>query len=423
MKAHIHPGVLKGRVEAVMPSKSQSHRALICAFLAEQPTVIRNIRFSADAERTCDCLEALGARFEREETAVTVFPGRKAPERPLDCGESGSTLRFLLPLAAALGNPVSFTGQGKLAQRPLSSLWEEMTGHGCVLSAQGSFPLTCEGQLQPGIYRIAGNVSSQFVTGLLMALPLLEEDSELRVTGTLESRPYVEMTLETLARFGIRIEETAEGFRIPGGQRYRSPGEMVLEGDWSGAAFWLAAGALSGEGVACAGMNLSSAQGDRAIVELLRAFGAEVTEAGDTVSVRRGSEPMRGIDIDLRNIPDLAPALAAVAAYAEGETRIGPVARLRMKESDRVASVIEMIRGLGGRAEERDGELVIAGTGRLPGGRVRSFRDHRIAMAAAVAASAAGGDTEILEAEAVSKSYPGFFGVFRDLGGRMEEEE
>ena len=423
MKAHIHPAALKGRVEAVMPSKSQSHRALICAFLAQEPTTIHNIRFSADAERTCDCLAAMGGRFERAGNSVTVFPGRQAPDRPLDCGESGSTLRFLLPLAAALGNPVAFTGQGKLAQRPLSPLWEEMTTHGCLLSPQGRFPLTCSGKLQPGVYRIAGNVSSQFVTGLLMALPLLSGDSEVRVEGTLESRPYVEMTLETLRRFQVSVEETEAGFRIPGNQRFRTPGEITLEGDWSGAAFWLTAGALSGEGVTCAGMNLSSAQGDREIVRLLRAFGAEVAEAGDTVSVRQGAGPLRGIGIDLRSIPDLAPILAVAAACAEGETRIGPVARLRMKESDRVASVIAMIRGLGGTAEERDGDLVITGAGRLRGGQVNSFRDHRIAMAAAIAGSFAEGETEILDAEAVSKSYPGFFEVYRSLGGLAEEEE
>ena len=421
MIARIHPAALRGTVETVMPSKSQSHRALICAFLAEEPTRIRGIRFSDDAEKTCGCLTAMGGRFERDGNAVTVIPGRKAPDGPLDCGESGSTLRFLLPIAGAMGHPAAFTGRGKLAQRPLSPLWEEMTAHGCGLSAQGSFPLRCEGKLRPGIYRIAGNVSSQFVTGLLMALPLLEGDSELRITGTLESRPYVDMTLEMLRRFQVRAEETAEGFRIPGGQRYRSPGDITLEGDWSGAAFWLAAGALSGEGVGCGGMNPASAQGDREIVRLLREFGANVTEEGDTVFVRRG--PMKGIGIDLRNIPDLAPILAAVAAFAEGETRMGPVERLRMKESDRVASVLEMVRALGGAAEEKDGQMVITGRGRLPGGRVNSFRDHRIAMAAAIAASAAEGESEILDAEAVNKSYPGFFEEYRRLGGRAEEEE
>ena len=323
-------------------------------------------------------------------------------------------LRFLLPVAGALGIRATFTGRGKLAERPLSPLYEEMGAHGVKLSAQGRFPLTAEGQLTPGIYTMAGNVSSQFFTGLLMALPMLAGDSEIRILGTLESASYVEMTLETLERFGIRIERRERGFFIPGAQRYRSPGCLTIEGDWSGAAFWLAAGALSKEGVACGGLNTASAQGDRAMLGLMKAFGAETAQEGGLIRVSRGK--LRGLEIDAGDIPDLVPALATVAAFAEGETVITRIARLRLKESDRVESVLAMIRGLGGRAEATENEMRIAGGG-LEGGVADVFGDHRIAMAAAIAGSAAKGPVEIIGAEAVAKSYPGFFEVFQALGG------
>ena len=420
MRIRIEPGPLSGCVGQVMPSKSVTHRALICAAMCREETDVENLGLSQDAEATCRCLEALGCSFEQKADGVRVIPGEpKQEEAALDCGESGSTLRFLLPLVPALGVRAAFTGRGKLPERPLSPLYEQLCAHGADLSPAGVFPLRCRGQLTGGTYTLDGKVSSQFVSGLLMALPRLEEDSEIVLTGVPESRPYIRLTLETLHRFGIRIREEEKRFLIPGGQVFRSPGRFRVEADWSGAAFWLSAGALSPEGVACEGMNLQSAQGDREIVSLLRRFGAEVEEKNGRVCVRRGK--LRGIETDAGDIPDLVPVLAAVAACAEGETRIRRIARLRLKESDRVASVLAMVQALGGEARADENEMVIRGTGDLHGGTVDAFGDHRIAMAAAVAAGGTDNPVEIIGAEAVNKSYPGFFTQLAALGGQGKE--
>ena len=438
MKGIIEPGVLGGTLDRVISSKSQAHRLLICAALADTATRLRHVPPSRDAEATCRCLQALGAVLGQEAEDLSVAPIRLGKARSasgeggagpvLDCGESGSTLRFLLPVAAALGADCAFTGQGKLSQRPLEPLYSELAAHGAVLSPQGVFPLTCGGKLRPGSYRLAGNVSSQFISGLLLALPMLEGGSEIRVSGPLESGPYVDMTLQALESFGVHWEkESPEDaadsllFRLPGRQMYRSPGEASVEADWSGAAFFLAAGALSGQGLTVQGLNPSSLQGDREILSLLRAFGAEVSAEGSAVFCRWA--PLRGTEIDASNIPDLVPVLAAVAAHARGDTRIRGVRRLRLKESDRVVSVLAMIRGLGGEAEAGENEIVIHGKGRLPGGRVDAFRDHRIVMAAAVAASRAEGPSEIQGIEAADKSYPGFFDRWQALGGSIRIAE
>jgi len=416
----IYPQPLAGRVDRVISSKSQAHRLLICAALAESPTVLERVGLSADVAATVRCLRTMGARIEQDENELRVAPPAMWTGGELDCGESGSTLRFLLPVAASLGLDCLFTGQGKLAQRPLSPLYEELCAHGVRLSPQGAFPLRCAGALRPGRFTLAGNVSSQFISGLLMALPRLPGDSEIAVQGQLESRPYIDMTLDALKAFGVSATETGTGFRIPGGQRFRSPGRLATEGDWSGAAFWLAAGALSPEGVFCGGLNRRSFQGDRAIVSLLRRFGAVVEETADTVFVRYA--PMEGVELDAADIPDLVPVLAVVAAAARGETRIRHIARLRLKESDRVMSVLALLHSLGMQAEEGEDTLYIHGTGKIRGGRVDAFRDHRIVLAAAVAASAAAEPVRILGAEAVNKSYPGFFEQFAALGGRVQEE-
>lgn len=421
MILRVTPHPLSGTVERVISSKSQAHRALICAALASEPTLLEQVDFSDDIHATVRCLQALGADIETDGSSIRIAPLKHAaPGALLDCGESGSTLRFLLPLAAALGTDCAFTGRGKLAQRPLSPLYEQMQRHGVRLSLQGAFPLSCEGQLTSGEFTLAGNVSSQFISGLLMALPRLPGDSHIRLTGPLESAPYVEMTLDMLARFGIHIQKKADRFDIPGGQVFRSPGALSIEGDWSGAAFWLAAGALSEQGVACDGLNGDSAQGDKAILPLLQAFGASVENRENRVTVR--CAPLHGITLDAADIPDLVPILAVVAGAARGETRIRSIARLRLKESDRVASVLALLDTLGVPARAENDALIIQGQGRLRGGTADSFRDHRIALAAAVAGTAADGPVRILDAQCTDKSYPGFFAQFAALGGQAEEE-
>ena len=421
MNVTVTPHPLRGTVQSVVSSKSHAHRLLICAALADRPTILQGVDPSADLLATVRCLRALGADIAWEGAGLSVTPlSSPCKNALLDCGESGSTLRFLLPVAAALGADCAFTGQGKLKDRPLSPLREAMEDHGCVLSAPGQFPLTCSGALKPGAYTLAGNVSSQFFTGLLLALPQLPGDSRLLVDGPLESRPYVDMTLETLALFGIRVDPLENGYFIPGGQRFRSPGTAAAEGDWSGAAFFLAAGALPGAAVTCAPLRPDSRQGDRAVAPLLAALGARVTDKENAVSVQPG--PLRGIVIDLSDIPDLAPILAAAAAFARGETVLRPIARLRLKESDRVAAILALLHSLGVEARAAEDQLIIRGRGGVSGGTVDGFHDHRIVMAAAIAATAADGPVTILGAEAADKSYPGFFSQFRALGGLAKED-
>ncbi len=418
----ILPAALSGTVPAVPSSKSQVHRLMIAAFLSGKETVLEGITLSRDTEATANCLTALGARVSESGDSLILRRGsRPVGETILDCGDSASTLRFLLPVSAALGTEAVFTGRGRLPVRPLSPLYEEMTAHGARMSAPGIFPLRLRGKLTAGRWRMAGNVSSQFFTGLLLALPLLDGDSILEVLGPLESEPYVNLTLEILKRFGIRILRTEKGFVVPGNQQYRGPEQIRAEADWSSAAFWLAAGALSREGITCRGLNPDSAQGDRAILAILRDFGAEVFTEKDTVTVRSGD--LQGIDLDAAQIPDLVPVIAVLASCAAGETRIRSVARLRLKESDRVASLLALLRALGGRAEASGNEMIIHGSGGFAGGVADSSGDHRIAMAAAVAASRSQKSILLRGAEAVEKSYPEFWDEFRRLGGQWHSAE
>ena len=365
MKRMIFPGARTGRVH-IPASKSQAHRLLICAALGEETCEIVCDGVSADIAATAKCLNALGAKVERTETGFLVSPIQKVPEGccELLCGESGSTLRFLLPVVGALGAQAAFRREGRLPQRPLAPLDGVLTAHGMTLSEDGDL-LLCSGQLQTGNYEIAGNVSSQYISGLLMALPRLTGESTLTVTGTLESAAYIAMRLS-----GVDFSKNGASYAIPGGQRFRLPLRTVVEGDWSNAAFFLCMGALSKEGVTVEGLNLQSSQGDRGVLDVLRRFGAEVGEEGDTVTVRRGT--LRGVTIDASPIPDLIPVLSVVASVAAGETRVENASRLRLKESDRLQSTANLLRALGGRVEEKEDGLVITGVPALHGGSVET---------------------------------------------------
>lgn len=400
MNVRIHPGKLKGTVE-IPSSKSFVHRLLIAAALADAPTVVRLTALNSDILATADCLRTLGARIDRTDDGFTVHPITAVSEEnhTLFCGESGSTLRFMLPVAAALGVSCTFTGAGRLPERPNAVLTDALNTHGAHADSD-LLPMNLKGRLTGGVYTIAGNISSQYITGLMMALPLCEEDSEIRLTTHLESAAYINVTLEALAPFGIRIEPTANGWRIPGRQKYVSPGAVTAEGDWSGAAFWLAANALGSE-IKCLGLNENSVQGDRAIAEMLR---------------------MTGGEIDVSDTPDLVPALAVAAALHPGITRITGAARLRLKESDRLQTVADMLKNLGCNVEELNDGLIIRGGASLTGGTVNGCNDHRIVMAAAIAATVADGPVTITDAQAVSKSYPAFFEEFNRLGGLAHVE-
>lgn len=414
MNVTIEPGVLRGRVRAIA-SKSDVHRLLIAAALSREESCLPWENPSKDMWATLRCLAALGAEIRVEGGVCRIRAGKPPESAVLCCGESGSTLRFLLPVATALGVCSCFTGEGRLPERPQGPLLDALAANGCRVTGR-RLPLRLEGGLRPGVFSLPGSVSSQFVSGLLFALPLLPGDSRIELSSPLESAPYVEMSLSTLARFGVTVEKTPGGYRVPGGQRYRSPGQLRPEGDWSNAAFWLCAGALGGE-VTVENLRLSSAQGDRAVVQALEAMGAQVETGEDWVRV--GGLGLRGVRQDLRQTPDLGPVLALTAAFARGESRLSGVQRLRMKESDRLEAVVQALQALGMEAKAGEDELELPGGG-LEGGVCEGFGDHRMVMALAVAATACRGEVTILGAQAVDKSYPGFFRDFERLGGKIQ---
>ena len=417
--AVIHPGAVSGTLTPP-PSKSAAHRALICAALAGSSTV-DGVLPSEDMRATLRAVQALGTQAETAGEQVRFgarqpsAPGGSAPVT-VDCGESGSTLRFFIPLFAALGIDTVFTGSGRLPQRPLGVYADCLPPHGVTFTppANGdSLPLRVSGQLCGGEFALPGNVSSQFITGLLFALPLCREDSIIRLTTPLESAGYVDMTLAALRQAGITVEAAADGWRIPGGQAYR-PADYTVEADWSQAAFLLAAGALAGD-VRLHGLSLPSAQGDSAALDLFRRFGADITVDGSGIRCRRA--PLHGIDIDAAQIPDLVPILAITAAFAEGTTRIFHAERLRIKESDRLAAVADGLKRLGAQVEETADGLCIHGGRPLTGGVVDGYNDHRIVMSMAVAALRCAGPVTICDAQSVVKSWPDFFTDFTRLGG------
>lgn len=439
MNAVIEPGPLTGEVLAPS-SKSEAHRLLVCAALAPGTTDIDCTTTSQDIDATAGCLEALGARVARTRLGfrVSPIPGTSAtdnlPEARrgalLDCGESGSTLRFLLPVVAALGCGARLTGRGRLPERPLSPLYEELVAHGAELSPQGAMPLAVGGRLRPGRFSLPGNVSSQYVSGLLLAAPLMGAPVEVVVTEPVESRPYVDITVAALESFGVEVGESAataedgspaRSFVVSAPRGLSSPGAVSVGGDWSNAAFWLAAGAIGGEGVAVRGVDVKSPQGDRQVLGALALLGARVLRGAEGAAC--SPDRLSGRTIDVRSCPDLVPPLAAVAALAEGTTRITGAARLRIKESDRLATVSAAINALGGRVDEADDGLVIEGVPELAGGTVDAANDHRIAMMSAILATRCSGPTTIVGAECVAKSYPAFFEDFASLGGHVTKEE
>lgn len=413
MNIAISPSALTGKITAI-PSKSVAHRMLICAALADQPTTLRIPQTSDDINATVTCLKALGADITVKDGVYTVTPISQTAGTPyLDCGESGSTLRFLLPVAAIAAKTTRFNGHGRLPQRPLGELTDAMKNHGVTFDKE-QLPFTLTGGLRGGNYRLPGNISSQYITGLLLALPRCAEDSVIELTTPLESASYIDITLSVLKTFGIEITCHPNSYHIKGGQIFHSPGELTVEGDWSNAAFILTAAAL-GNTITISGLNEASAQGDRKIIDLLTNLGAKANVNANTITVIAAK--LRGCTIDIQDTPDLLPVLSVAAAFAEGKTTFINAARLRLKESDRLASSAEMIQNLGGKAETTADSLTVYGTG-LKGGTVDSCNDHRIAMATAVAATKCSKPTVILDAEAVKKSYPAFYQDYNKLGGK-----
>jgi 3-phosphoshikimate 1-carboxyvinyltransferase len=357
---------------------------LICAAFSDNPTAIICPETSKDIEATAECLQTLGAKIQRTDNGYYVIPATDIPAGVyLNCRESGSTLRFLLPVIGALGVQATIKMEGRLPRRPLAPLWEEMQRMGCKLSRPAEDTILCEGRLLPGAYSIAGDISSQFISGLMMALPLIHGESRLEITGNTASLPYVEMTKHVQQLFSQTHSQT-----------------YAVEGDWSSAAFWLAANAL-GCNITVAGLTPSSPQGDSAIAYLLPQLKGNVT-------------------ICAKDIPDLIPVLSVVAAANKGAV-FTDIARLRLKESDRVTAIVDLLSSLGGKAEATENTLTVYGTG-LIGGTVRSHGDHRIAMSAAIAATVCKETVTILGAECVKKSYPRFWEEYTNLGGMYEKQ-
>lgn len=402
MDIRIEPSVLSGTLK-IPASKSCSHRAVICAALADGVSEISGITMSKDIEATINAMTALGASFEINGDKIIVkgTNGEISGTTEIDCCESGSTLRFVMPIAAALGADSVFVGQGRLPQRPIDIYKRELSCHGVVFKTE-NMPYELSGKLTGGTYEIEGNVSSQFITGLLFALPLADEDSEIIMTSHLESRPYVDITIDILKRFGISVKETPNSFIIKGRQKY-SPYNEIVEGDYSQAAFFYVANAL-GSNVDIQNLTPDSVQGDKAIIDII----AQASPNGI----------IEGYSADCSDIPDLVPILSVLGAYGSKPSLIYNAQRLKIKESDRLAACADMLNRLGCNVTVNPDGLDIHPTGGLHGGIVDSFGDHRIVMAAAVAALCCNGEVIIKGAEAAEKSYPRFFDDYRMLGGK-----
>ncbi len=418
----ISPYPICGKVCAPA-SKSYGHRLLICAALADRPTVIRGLGDCEDIKATIECLRSLGAKIEKSgsDRSVTPINVNKYPTevRELFCGESGSTTRFLLPIAAALGGDYIFLGSGRLPERPMRPMTDLFSAHG-VSADSDHLPMHISGKLSGDDFSIDGSLSSQFTSGLLFALSLLDGERTLRVSGQIQSKDYVEMTLDVLSKFGIQPGRCENAFIIENkaksSQLSARSSVYDVEGDWSAAAFWLAAGAIGAGDISVSSLSLTSIQGDRAVLSALRGFGAIIkTNADGSISAKADGRLHKAV-IECQNIPDLVPALAVVAAYADGESRFDGISRLRIKESDRVAAVISMLEAFGIAARADNDSLYVIG-GHPHGGSVNSFGDHRIAMSAAICALAATGETVITNPECVGKSYENFWKDLSDLSG------
>ncbi len=389
MDIKITPRKLSGKIIAPS-SKSELHRLLICAALSDKKSEIFFNGICDDILATIGCLNSLGAKIKYNEKCIMVEPIKNVPKSAtLDCNESGSTLRFLLPVAAALGVRTKFVTRGSLTNRPAEPLLDEMSKHGVDVISKA--PVEICGQLQSGEYSIGGNISSQFITGLLLALPLCDGESSLKITTQIESENYINLTLEILEKFGVKITKKSNEFSIKKSQLHA--GNFIAEGDWSNAAFWLASG------IEVHGLCEGSLQGDKKIIEIIKENPTE---------------------IDAKNIPDLVPIISVLSAAKTQTTRIYNAGRLRLKESDRIHSTVEMLKNLGVDAEEKQDEIIIRGNGKIIGGTVDSFNDHRIVMSAAIAAQFCEKPVIIKDAQAVNKSYPAFFEEYKMLGGKSD---
>ncbi|MBQ1388695.1 MAG: 3-phosphoshikimate 1-carboxyvinyltransferase [Clostridia bacterium] len=409
----VSPSSLCGNI-TVPPSKSDVHRAIICAALSKGVTAISPVAFSQDILATLDCIAALGANYSISGNTVTVNSEKifSNPTAHLDCRESGSTVRFFIPIAAAGGVSAVFTGKGRLPERPLGVYSDLLPRHGVECKTPGGLPFEISGKLTSGQFNVPGDISSQFITGLLFSLPLLHGDSLIHLTSPLQSKGYIDMTISVMSHFGVEVTENNGDYYVKGNQKY-TPCTYTTEGDWSQAAFFLAAGALGGS-VTVNGVRSNSLQGDKEIAELLCQFGAKITIADNYTKCEY--DTLCGIEIDASQIPDIVPILAVCGAFAQGTTRIYNAKRVRLKESDRLDAMYKALSACGADIEQTEDELIIHG-GVLHTGTVDGCNDHRIVMSMAIAGLCANGNITISDKESISKSYNNFFDDYISLGG------
>lgn len=412
----IKPNPLKGSV-VIPPSKSVAHRAIIAAALSNAECVIDNVAMNADIEATLGGIRALGSKFtyNKKTMQVKISPKKQTSKvNEIDCGESGSTIRFLMPIALLSGKDNTFICHGRLIKRPMEPYFDNFKKLGIECSIEDSCIRT-KGKLKSGVFNMPGDVSSQFITGLLYALPLLEGDSEIVISNTPESTGYIDLTIDVLNKFGIEIEnENYLKYKIKGGQKYK-PTNMTVEADYSQAAFFLTAGAI-GCDVECIGLNENSRQGDREILDIIERVGGKILKTEKGIKAWR-TDNMHGITLDGRNIPDLIPTVAVMLAFCKGESNIINVGRLRMKESDRLSAICDELSHLGVNIEEGVDSIKILGGQTVKCETVSARNDHRIAMALAIAACRAEGEEMLITGgkAAVKKSYPDFFDVYENL--------
>ncbi|AJA49868.1 3-phosphoshikimate 1-carboxyvinyltransferase [Clostridium pasteurianum DSM 525 = ATCC 6013] len=421
----ITPSKLQGEV-TIPPSKSLSHRAIIAAGFSKGKSVVENVMFSEDIVTTCNAMEALGVKIDKVKEADNIYTLKiegnsdlKLLKREIDCSESGSSLRFFIPICLAEKNDVVFTGRGKLVSRPLDQYYKIFDKQGIEYSNNnGMLPLNVHGKISPGEFTIDGDVSSQFITGLMFTLPLLEGDSKIIINKTLESKGYLDLTMDILEKASIEIvNRDYKEFLIKGNQQYNSK-DYRVEGDFSQAAFWLVAGVIGGK-IDCLDLNSSSRQGDKEVIDIIKRMEGSLINGSSSIVAKTSNT--KATVIDASQCPDIIPVLAVLAAVSEGTTEIINAGRLRIKESDRLTAITTELNKLGADLEEKEEGLIIRGKKELTGGEVESWNDHRIAMALAVASIRCTDEVTIKDSGCVKKSYPTFWEDFKKLGGNVHE--
>ena len=412
----VRPSSLSGKIKAI-PSKTYGHRMIILSALSQKTSKLIIDEYNDDLLATLNCIRELGADYCIDGEILEITPIKKLKPKPLlNAGESGSTLRFIIPVATALFENTIIDAEGSLKSRPIKPLLDGLSKVGVKFSRK-ALPIETFGKFTGGEIELPGHVSSQFISGILLAASITHKDTKIILTSNLESKAYVDVTIDVLKSYGIDVEKNCNGFFVKGGQILKPQKEVIVEGDWSNAAPFLVAGALHGE-VEITGLNIDSIQGDRVILDILKLFGAEVF-ISDTIKVK--SKQKHPIKIDVNECPDLLPVLSILACGASGQSVFIGCHRLKLKESDRLKNSMELINLLGGEAFIKDECLIVNGRGELVGGKVDGYGDHRMAMAGAIASLISKNDIQIDGFTAINKSYPRFFEDFKCLGGDVVE--